>query len=76
MHIINNLNTKLKHNKKLNFNIYIYQIDTIKYKKFISSNQNQNQAKYSLNLKKSSNQEINLRELNPKNHLSDLSDVG
>ena len=53
MHIINNLNIKLKHNKKLNLNIYIYknQIDTIKYRKFISSNQNQNQVKYSPNLK-------------------------
>ena len=50
MHIINNLNMKLKHNKK-NFkkkqNIKL----TIKYWKFISSNQNQNQAKYSPNLK-------------------------
>ena len=49
-------------------------MDTIKYRKFISSNQNQNQAKYSPNLKKSSNQEINLRELSPKKHLSDLGE--
>ena len=50
MHIINNLNIKLKHNnkkfkKKQNIKL------TIKYRKFISSNQNQNQAKYSPNLK-------------------------
>ena len=52
MHIINNLNIKLKHNKKLNLKQKTkYQIDTIKYRKFISSNQNQNQAKYSPNLK-------------------------
>ena len=51
MHIINNLNIKLKHNKKLNFKKTKYQIDTIKYRKFISSNKkNQNQAKYSPNL--------------------------
>ena len=47
MHIINNLNIKLKHNKRKTK----YQIDTIKYRKFISSNQNQNQAKYSPILK-------------------------
>ena len=50
MHIINNLNIKLKHNKKLNLKKK-YQIDIIKYQKFISSNQNQNHAKYSPNLK-------------------------
>ena len=50
MHIINNLNIKLKHNKKLNLKKK-YQIDIIKYRKFISSNQNQNHAKYSPNLK-------------------------
>ena len=36
MHIINNLNIKLKHNKKKKTK---YQIDTIKYRKFILSNQ-------------------------------------
>ena len=40
MHIINNLNIKLKYNKKLN--LKKNQIDTIKYRKFISCNQNQN----------------------------------
>ena len=50
MHIINNLNIKLKHNKKLNLKQKTkYQIDTIKYQKFISSNQNQ--SKCSPNLK-------------------------
>ena len=47
MHIINNLNIKLKHNKKINFFLKKdktkYQIDIIKYRKFIFSNQNQNQ---------------------------------
>ena len=43
MHIINNLNIKLKHNKKFKKKTK-YQIDAIKYRKFISSNQNPNQA--------------------------------
>ena len=42
MHIINHLNIKLKHNKKLNLK-KMYQIDTIKHRKFFLGNQNQNQ---------------------------------
>ena len=37
MHIIKNINIKLKHNKKIKKTKY--QTNTIKYRKFISSNQ-------------------------------------
>ena len=53
MHTINNLNIKQKHNKKWKTK---YQIDTIKYQKFISSNQKS----------KSSNQEIKPKGIKPK----------
>ena len=76
MHIINNLNIKLKHNnnnnnnKLKNKNIKLTQLN-------IENSSQAIKIKIKPNthlISKSSNQEIDLRELSPKKHLSDLGE--